>query len=108
MTDKALPALPPPRPPPMTCPVREGNWFAGGCLRGDGSEGGGRSEGNGGNRPLGRLGGCGGLRVQCHGPLCPPKSPRWQGADSAGFSPPSPAPRPVPFSFEAGGKGGWW
>lgn len=106
MTDKALPALP---PAPHDLPSQRGELVLGGMSEGRLVRGErGRSEGNGGNQPVGRLGGGGGLRVQCHGPLCPPKSPRWQGADSAGFSPPPPAPRPVPFSFEAGGKGGWW
>ena len=62
-------------------------------MRGGSSEGEGWSEGNGGSWSMGR-------RVR---PCSALQSPRWQGADSAGFSPHPPSA----LSFEAWAKGGW-
>lgn len=100
MTDK--PCLPPTPATPHDLPSQRGElgW---GLLLGAGKT----ARGEWRKRSMGRLARGGARRVQCPGLLCPPKIPGGRELTLQASVPPPP-PTLAPFSFEAGGEGGWW
>lgn len=86
----------------MTCPVRERNWFEGEAgLMGEDGHGG--MEGTG-QWEAGWWRG----RACESSALARSALQRVPGSKELTLQPLVPTPPPAPFSFEAGGKGGWW